>query len=113
MNINPALLHPLNTVSHTVTQSCLPVLPVNDADPRVARGLLLAAVVGKLDEAAFPGGVHHPLLVALEEEGAVELVVALAAAVGLVLRDDFAQVLSHEGVTLHVFTHEAAEPVDV
>ena len=55
-------------------------------------------VVGKADLVALPRGINHKLIVQVEEERAHVLVVNFAAAISLVLGDDFPAVLRYEFV---------------
>ena len=60
-----------------------------------------------------PGGVHAEFLVELEHVGALGLVVDLAAALALLLRDDLAQILRDQLVLVRLLAQETAPARDV
>ena len=60
-----------------------------------------------------PGGVNAELLVELEHVGALGLVVDLAAALALLLRDDLAQILRDQLVLVRLLAQETAPARDI
>ena len=70
-------------------------------------------VVGKADLVALALGVHHELVVQIEQVGALEAIVDLAAPVGLVLADDLAAVLGNELVAEGALLEEDAPAGDL
>lgn len=82
------------------------MVAIHEHDARVA--VRVDRVVGEAYLVALALGVHHVVVVEVEEEGALESVVDLSAAVGLVLSDDLATVLGDKVVLGHLLLDEDA-----
>lgn len=88
-----------------------PVVAINEHDACVA--VRVDRVIGEAYLVSLALGVHHVVVVEVEEEGALESVVDLAATVGLVLSDDLATVLGNEVVLGHLLLDEDAPAGDL
>ena len=88
-----------------------PVVAVNHHN--FGGAIRIHRMIGETNFVAFARGVHHEIVVEVEEEAAHVLVVNFAAPIGLVLRDDFAAIFRDELVFLGRFFQVDAPTGDV